>query len=790
MRKFLLLLVLGLFGQRLAAEAFYIDKYDIRVHLSNDGVLDVVETIDVVFTEERHGIIRNMPFRYYNEAIPNGEQARRAYKGNGEITLFYKDFQVDDWQFESYKEGDYEVLRIGDPDETVDGAQRFVIRYKVYNVVSFFDDFSELYWNLIGQDWDVQINAATFRVEWDKPIPAKYEVRHFVSSGYYGRTGGNVEYRLDPSRRFLEGKTTSMLGAHEGLTVGVSFPKDFLQLAPLPPEAIAKRVVIRRHDTEIDIQKNGISKVREVFQIKVLNDAKRWNRHFYPYIDGLPTGFYNLAGGRYRYALRNLEVAGGTRCQRGSGACVKLDQLDDEGVATIIITYELYGNLLADGDRLLFQHPAPLSFEEPVLRKSLHITWPAGVTDVDFNAYVDNNEQQRDQIDVKKVGSHAAEAVITAYPFMEPGHSLEFDLAVPGDAISASPPFAYTQALWWVNNKFLFLPLLIIGLLYAIWDRWGRDEHSTRMVHYYPPADLPPSEAGIIIDDKLHDRDLLALIPYWGAHGLIEITELEKKFLSSRNYVFEVKSSLPADRPAYERTMWTGLFGSNPDIGQKTELKNLRDKFHVHFTKAKKQLEQRINERSFYVPRSRGAGVLIMSLGIIACGVGVLGLVVALLTGDDVVSREFGIGVLVSAIAMIGFGIKMPKKAPMGLEAYRQADGFKMFVEEAEMPRLEAFLKEDPHYFDKTLPYAIVFDRVEAWADKFKDLAVPPPSWYHGDSSRPFSTIIFTNQLSNAMQSAGSTFVSTPAPKSSGGSSFGGGGFSGGGFGGGGGSSW
>ncbi len=790
MRKIFTLLVLALLSQRLSAEAFYIDQYDIRVHIANDGTLDVVETIDVVFTEERHGILRNMPFRYYNENIPNGDQARRSYQETDVITLFFKDVQVDDRQFEHYQEGDYEVLRIGDPDEYVNGAQRYVIRYKVYNVLSFFNDFSELYWNLIGNDWDAQINNATFRVDWDKPIPANYEVRHFVSSGYYGRTGGNVEYRLDPGRRFLEGKTTSMLGAHEGLTVGVSFPKDFLQLVPLPPEAVAQRVVIRRHDTEIDIQKNGVSKVREVFQIKVLRDAKRWNRHFNTYVDDLPSGFYNLAGGRYRYAIRNLEVTGGKRCRSGHGACIQFDQLDDEGVATLIITYELFGNLLVEGDKLQYQHPAPITFDEPVLRKSLHISWPVGGTDVDFNAYADHDPMQHDQIDVKKVGSHAAEAIINAHPFLNPGHQLTFNLSLPAAAIVDTPPFAYTWALWWVNNKFLFLPFLIIGLLYAIWDRWGRDEHITHMVHYYPPADLPPSEAGIIIDDKLHDRDLLALIPYRGSKGLLEITELEKKFLQSRNYEFKLIAQLPEDSPRYERTMWTGLFGANPDIGDRVTLTQLRDKFYVHFNKAKKQLEQRIQERSFYVPRTRGAGIALSIMGGIACGFGIVVMLIALLAGEDFVSRELGIGLLISGITAIIFGVKMPKKAPMGLEAFKQAAGFRMFVEDAELPRLETFLKEDPHYFDKTLPYAIVFDRVEAWADKFKDLAVPPPQWYHSDSSRPFSTIYFTNQLSNAMQSAGSTFVSMPAPKSSGGSSFGGGGFSGGGFGGGGGSSW
>lgn len=130
----------------------------------------------------------------------------------------------------------------------------------------------------------------------------------------------------------------------------------------------------------------------------------------------------------------------------------------------------------------------------------------------------------------------------------------------------------------------------------------------------------------------------------------------------------------------------------------------------------------------------------------------------------------------------------MPKKAPVGMEAYKKLYGFKMFVEDAEKNRLEAFLREDPHYFDKTLPYAIVFDLTEQWANKFKDLTVPPPEWYSGN--RPFVVHHFVNDMDNSMRTMGNTFTSTP-PSTSGGSGFGGGGgFSGGGFGGGGGSSW
>jgi uncharacterized membrane protein YgcG len=99
-------------------------------------------------------------------------------------------------------------------------------------------------------------------------------------------------------------------------------------------------------------------------------------------------------------------------------------------------------------------------------------------------------------------------------------------------------------------------------------------------------------------------------------------------------------------------------------------------------------------------------------------------------------------------------------------------------------------LKQDENYFDKVLPYAIVFDIADKWKDKLEGLDIPPPRWYSGNYTT-FSTLAFMNSLDSSMQQMSTTFYSSPSSSGSSGGSFsGGGGFSGGGFGGGGGSSW
>jgi uncharacterized membrane protein len=128
----------------------------------------------------------------------------------------------------------------------------------------------------------------------------------------------------------------------------------------------------------------------------------------------------------------------------------------------------------------------------------------------------------------------------------------------------------------------------------------------------------------------------------------------------------------------------------------------------------------------------------------------------------------------------------MSKRTKKGTLLYQQLAGFKEFIKSVETDRLKEFLKQDEHYFDKILPYAIVFGVADTWKDKLDGLDIPPPRWYSGNY-HSFNTSSFMHSLNDSMSTMSQTFYSAP---SSSGSSFGGGGSSGGGSGGGGGSSW
>ena len=57
-------------------------------------------------------------------------------------------------------EGDYERIKIGDPDTTITGEHQYEITYRVRGALNAFKDHDELVWNAIGIEWPVPIAAA------------------------------------------------------------------------------------------------------------------------------------------------------------------------------------------------------------------------------------------------------------------------------------------------------------------------------------------------------------------------------------------------------------------------------------------------------------------------------------------------------------------------------------------------------------------------------------------------------------------------------------------------------
>jgi uncharacterized membrane protein YgcG len=355
-----------------------------------------------------------------------------------------------------------------------------------------------------------------------------------------------------------------------------------------------------------------------------------------------------------------------------------------------------------------------------------------------------------------------------------PGQSVTVLINLPLGSVKEEKPF------WpfWDNYGWVFLIGIMLFVFFRVWWKFGKDKQVIAATSYYPPDNLDPAMVGFLINDKDDNSDLIALIPYWGSKGLIRLEEIPKKGLfGSKDTKIIRLQSLPQDSPSYEQEIFTGLFGDNNNIvGKEVLVSSLKDTFYTKMIKARSQLKE--SAQPYYEAESKKMqGIMYFALVALAIGLTLVGL--------------FFWGPL-AAVAIVAFCVLlifvnryMVKKNDKGNELLSELKGFKRFIKVAEENRLKMLLKDDPHYFENTLGYALAFGLLDQWAKKFRDLNIPPPDWYSSTSGGSLTMNQFSKSFSNAMASTKSNMVSSP---SSSGSS--GGGSSGGGFGGGGGGSW
>jgi uncharacterized membrane protein len=209
-------------GNVQAQEYFTIRQYDVSIKVNKDASLDISEKINVHFTEPRHGIIRKIPYKYEIQLLPaNSQKADRQLESGGYSRTIIQDIKVPGLNYDVSNDGNYKSIKIGSANKYVEGDQQFIIIYRILNAINFFKDHSELYFNVIGDQWETTISSVNFKVELYQPIPETPD--YFVATGSFGSKENKTVTKWEANNTF-SGSTTEQLNPNEGLTIGISFP--------------------------------------------------------------------------------------------------------------------------------------------------------------------------------------------------------------------------------------------------------------------------------------------------------------------------------------------------------------------------------------------------------------------------------------------------------------------------------------------------------------------------------------------------------------------------------------
>lgn len=321
----------------------------------------------------------------------------------------------------------------------------------------------------------------------------------------------------------------------------------------------------------------------------------------------------------------------------------------------------------------------------------------------------------------------------------------------------------------------VFLLAGIIGLFYA------RNKRQTIMTEYFPPEGLSPAVAGGFVDHSVDNNDVLSLIPHLANKGYLRLEAVEGKgFFKKDNIIFYKLKDAEKDLTVFEEQFFNALFAT----GDMVELDDLKDKFYTHMASVKSSVKEWIKLQGWYEPDQKSMGCVTGAAALIALAWGAY----------SIFARQNldGIALVITGFILLYIANKFNKRSPAGNKTYQKLEGFRQFVAKAEKPVIERLLKDDPLYYDKTMPFALAFGYLKQWNRQFEGLLTQPPSWYSSPAmygsglNRSWTT--FSENFPSEINSIGSVFGSSPSGSSGGG--FGGGGSSGGGSGGGGGGSW
>jgi len=371
---------------------------------------------------------------------------------------------------------------------------------------------------------------------------------------------------------------------------------------------------------------------------------------------------------------------------------------------------------------------------------------------------------------------------------------LTIDIYIPQGILK--PPSALTKFFWFLgSNPILFLPLFTFAVMFTLWYSVGRDPDPGVSVapQYEPPKGMCPAEAGTLLDDTIHPRDITSTIVDLAVRGYIKIEEKVDTFLvfHHKDYLFHLlkpREQWGADLTPHERVMLENIFF---DVTE-TRLSDLKNRFYTVIPIVRQDIMAALKSKGIYTLDPESANgysiAAAVAIAILVVAVQVMGWMNLFYSIPLVIGS-----VLVSAVIWWLFARQMTAKTVIGARARIAVLGFQEFMNRVDADRIK---RMPPDTFEKFLPYAMALGVEHHWAQAFDGIIKDPPAWYVSPNGYVgFSPLFFSSSMHSMATDMHQVFTSAPRSSSSGsgfssGGGFSGGGFSGGGFGGGGGSAF
>ncbi|RCV51088.1 DUF2207 domain-containing protein [Marinitenerispora sediminis] len=453
--------------------------------------------------------------------------------------------------------------------------------------------------------------------------------------------------------------------------------------------------------------------------------------------------------------------------------------METGGSDTVVLNYEVGGTTSRIGRQLELEWVAVGGYSSPVGSTTVEVDAPLPPLALSCAAGEPRSSIYCTSSDM---GGHQALIARFLQADLEVGQTLSIVVGYPPETAPGEPvlertwslpsAFAITPATSGVFG--LLLIVLIGGLLVLIRVR-GRDERALRneaalgdhaplagsdegTLRFRPPNGVHPGQIGTLIDEQADVVDITATVVDLAVKGHLVIEELPHEGFTSVDWRLVRQPPPPDDEPRrYERLLLDALFHNRDEV----RLSELGDTFATRLGDVRDELYRDMVRLKWFARRPNVERNRWTVLGIVLTALGVLLTVLLALYTHAAFT---GLAVIIAGAAVTVGAQYMPAKTRLGSAVFAHTLGFRAYLHRADADDVP-FSQRVP-LFSRYLPYAIIFDTVERWAQILAtagsaELDGDDLPWYHGpeewrlndfaDSIRTF-TLTLSGVISNTRQ--------------------------------------
>ena len=209
---------------------YVLESYHIDMVVNENNTFNITEKIVANFKVDKHGIIRKIPTR---------NTVTRLDVTTSRISARITEVNVNE-PFKEYFDNGFKVIKIGEASYTLTGTMDYTISY-LYNLGrDTGKDYDELYFNLIGDQWDTTIDNVTFSIR----MPKEFDPLKLGFS--YGKKGSvnssDISYSV--SGNVITGRFNGRLKPAEALTVRLELPEGYFVNTGLGIDLLSMTAII------------------------------------------------------------------------------------------------------------------------------------------------------------------------------------------------------------------------------------------------------------------------------------------------------------------------------------------------------------------------------------------------------------------------------------------------------------------------------------------------------------------------------------------------------------------